>query len=281
LPNDLLIEPIVRAALFEDIGRGGDITTDSILGKELRASGFIVARQAGVVAGHDAARLTFALLDRRSQYEALASDGTAVNAQTRIARVDGFARALLTGERTALNLLSHLSGIATATRTLADKIASFPARIVCTRKTTPGLRILERAAVVAGGGSLHRSALDDAVLIKDNHIALCGGITPAVTAVRAKIGHTVKVEVEVDTLEELREAIALPIEAVLLDNMPPDMLAQAVRIVAGRLVTEASGAITEENVVPIAASGVDVISSGWITHSAPALDLGLDIESAE
>lgn len=271
----------MRAALLEDLARGGDITTDSILSEDRRATGYIVARQPGTLAGHGAARITFGLLDPTSEYELLIKEGAPVTPPARAARISGRARALLTGERTALNFLCRLSGIATATRLLVDAIASFPARIACTRKTTPGLRALERAAVVAGGGSMHRFGLDDGVLIKDNHIALAGGVAPAVSAVRMRIGHMMKVEVEVDTLAQLHEAIALPIDAVLLDNMPPEMLAQAVEIVRGRVLTEASGAITAENIVPIAATGVDLISIGWITHSAPALDLGLDIEPAE
>jgi len=279
LPNDLLIEQIVRAAILEDIGRGADITTDSILSEQIVARGSIIARQRGVVAGQRAARLTFALLDPRVGYEILADDGAEIDARAPIARLSGPARTILTGERTALNFLSHLSGVATATRLLVERIGSHRARLVCTRKTTPGLRTLERSAVVVGGGSLHRYGLDDAVLIKDNHIMLAGGVGAAIAAVREKIGHTTTVEVEVDTLEQLREAIELPIDALLLDNMPVEMLRQAVAIVAGRVLTEASGAVTPENVASIAATGVDLISSGWITHSAPALDLGLDIEA--
>ena len=279
MPNDLLIEQIVRAAILEDIGRGADITTDSILSEQIVARGSIIARQRGVVAGQRAARLTFALLDPRVGYEILADDGAEIDARAPIARLSGPARTILTGERTALNFLSHLSGVATATRLLVERIGSYRAHLVCTRKTTPGLRTLERSAVVAGGGSLHRYGLDDAVLIKDNHIMLAGGVGAAIAAVREKIGHTTTVEVEVDTLEQLREAIELPIDALLLDNMPVEMLRQAVAIVAGRVLTEASGAVTPENVASIAATGVDLISSGWITHSAPALDLGLDIEA--
>jgi len=280
LPDDLLIEPFVRAALLEDCARGGDVTTNSILDEDTHAGGSIVARQTGIIAGHDAARITFALLDPASRYEVLVGEGAHVNAQTAIARIGAKARSLLTGERTALNFLCRLSGIATATRALVDAIAAFPARIVCTRKTTPGLRVLERSAVVAGGGSLHRFGLDDAILIKDNHIALAGGITRAVSAVREKIGHMLKVEVEVDSLEQLREALALPIDAVLLDNMTPDVLTKAVTIVGGRLLTEASGSVNLHNVAAIAATGVDLISAGSITHSAPALDLGLDVDGA-
>lgn len=281
MPNDLLIEPVVRAALLEDLARGGDITTDSILSEDQPATGYIVVRQPGILAGHGAARIAFGLLDPASQYDVLIKEGAPVSPPARAARISGRARAIVAGERTALNFLCHLSGIATATRLLVDAIAAFPARIACTRKTTPGMRLVERAAVMAGGGSMHRFGLDDGVLIKDNHIALAGGVAPAIFAVRKRIGHMVKVEVEVDTLAQLHEAIALPIDAVLLDNMPLEILAQAVEIVGGRVLTEASGAITAENIVPVAATGVDLISVGWITHSAPALDLGLDIEPAE
>ncbi len=278
MPNDLLNEQIVRAALLEDIGRGGDVTTDSIVGAEVTTRAAIVARKSGFVAGQDASRSTFALLDGRVQYEILAPDGAQIGAGTAIARLSGPARAILTGERTALNFLGHLSGIATAAHTLVERAGAYRAQIVCTRKTTPGLRALERAAVVAGGASLHRYGLDDAVLVKDNHLMLSGGITQAVTAVRRRIGHMLKVEVEADTLEQLHEALELPIDAVLLDNMTIETLREAVSIVNGRVITEASGSVTPENVAEIASTGVDLISSGWITHSAPALDFGLDID---
>jgi len=279
LPNDLLTEQIVRAALMEDLGRGGDITTDSLISEEFEARGAIVSRQPGVVAGHEPARAAFLLLDPTLHYEVLAPDGAAIDAGTAIAQVRGAARAVLTAERTALNFLGHLSGIATAVHELVERVSAYRAQIVCTRKTTPGLRSLERAAVVSGGGGLHRYGLDDAVLIKDNHLLLCGGIAQAVAAVRRHIPHTVKVEVEVDTLQQLREALDLPIDAVLLDNMPIETLREAVAIVNHRVLTEASGSVTPKNVAEIASTGVDIISSGRITHSAPALDLGLDIDA--
>jgi nicotinate-nucleotide pyrophosphorylase (carboxylating) len=183
----------------------------------------------------------------------------------------------LTGERTALNIACRLSGIATATRALADAVAAYPAQIVCTRKTTPGVRVLEKYAVRCGGGANHRFGLDDAVLVKDNHLAVAGSIGAAVAAVRANAGHMVKIEVEVDTLDQLRELLELRVDAVLLDNMSPEQLTEAVALAGGRMITEASGRVRAETVVPIAASGVDLISVGWLTHSAPALDLGLDI----
>jgi len=277
-PNRLLVEPIVRAALLEDIGRGGDLTTEAIVPRDARATASIQARAPGVVCGLDAARLAFELLDPHASFDAAVADGERIGEGACAARVVCSSRALLTGERTALNLLCRLSGIATATRTLVDLIAEYPAQVVCTRKTTPGLRVLEKYAVRCGGGSNHRFGLDDAVLIKDNHLALVHSIAAAVDAVRARVGHMVKIEVEVDRLEQLQEALECGVDAVLLDNMTPEQLSQAVRMARGRVLTEASGSIAAERIVAIARTGVDLISSGWITHSAPALDFGLDVE---
>jgi nicotinate-nucleotide pyrophosphorylase (carboxylating) len=277
-PPALLVEPVVRAALLEDIGHGGDLTTDAIVAPDAVASGLIVARKAGVVAGTAAARLAFSMLDPTAQFDVRVPDGARVQPGQTVAALASTARALLTGERTALNILCRLSGIATATRVLVDAVAPYRADIVCTRKTTPGLRVLEKYAVRCGGGSNHRFGLDDAVLIKDNHLAIAGSIRAAVEAVRANVGHMVKIEVEVDTLEQLREALETGVDAVLLDNMTPAQLTQAVGMAGGRVLTEASGTITPERVEAVAQSGVDLISSGWITHSAPALDLGLDVE---
>lgn len=277
-PDRLLIEPIVRAALLEDIGHGCDLTTDAIVSAGRQASAKIVARRSGVIAGLDAAALAFELLNTRTRIDVQIADGARVQAEQTVATIHSSARALLTGERTALNLLCHLSGIATQTRVLVDLIACYPAQVVCTRKTNPGLRALEKYAVRAGGGSNHRFGLDDGVLIKDNHLALAGSISAAVSAVRAQVGHMVKIEVEVDTLEQLREALMQPIDAVLLDNMTPEVLREAVTLADKRVITEASGTVTAERIVPIAQAGVDLISVGWITHSAPALDLGLDFE---
>lgn len=274
---DFLIEPLVRAALMEDIGRGGDLTTNAIVKPDSRATAAFVARRSGIVFGNECASLTFRLLDPRARYEVRAPDGSHVDAGQTIAIISATARAVLTGERTALNFMTHLSGISTATAELAALIAEYPAKIVCTRKTTPGLRALEKAAVAAGGGRNHRFGLDDAVLIKDNHIALAGGILQAVRAVRASAGHTVKIEVEVDSLEQLALLLEDPVDAVLLDNMTPEQLTQAVVLTDKRMITEASGSVTPRNVTAIAQSGVDIISAGWITHSAPALDIGLDI----
>jgi len=274
----LVIEPLIRTALLEDLAHGSDLTTDAIVPTDLHATAAIVAREDGVIAGLDAALLAFELLDPGSQkVHVRVDDGCAVARGATVADVTGRARTLLTGERTMLNVLSHLSGIASATHRLVDAVRGTHAQIVDTRKTTPGLRALEKYAVRCGGGSNHRFGLDDAVLIKDNHLALAGSIHEAVERARALAGHMVKIEVEVDTLEQLRQALNERIDAVLLDNMSTDMLAQAVDIVGGRIVTEASGGIRPETVRAVAETGVDLISVGWLTHGAPSLDLGLDI----
>ncbi len=272
----LMVEPVVRAALLEDLGRAGDITTDAIVPASARAAVALVARQPGVVAGLDAALLAFTLVDPAIAASVAHGDGARVAAGTTIATLAGPARGLLTAERTALNLLCHLSGIATATAAIADSIRATRAHVVCTRKTMPGLRALQKHAVRAGGGSNHRFGLDDAVLIKDNHVAIAGSVAEAVRRARAHAGHMVKIELEVDTLEQLREAMALGVDAVLLDNMDPPMLAAAVAIVAGRALTEASGGITAQTAPAIAAAGVDLLSVGALTHSVRALDIGLD-----
>ena len=274
----ILVEPIVRAALLEDLGRAGDITSDAVVPAEARVEAVMAARQAGVVAGLEAALLAFELLDPGLRIERICADGERVERGQTVARISGRARPVLAAERTALNLVSRLSGVATATRSLVDAIGNHKAKIVCTRKTTPGLRILEKEAVRLGGGANHRFGLDDAMLIKDNHVALAGGVAAVLQRARAHAGHLVKIELEVDTLDQLAEALDHGIDAVLLDNMDPPTLRRAVAMVAGRAVTEASGRITRETVPEIAAAGVDLISSGWITHSAPILDLGLDID---
>lgn len=272
----IVIEPLVRAALLEDLGRAGDLTTDAIIAEDAHATVALVSREPGVVAGTDCARLAWELVDPRIEVRDLLPDGSRVQPGTVIGTASGPARGLLSGERVALNFLGHLSGVATGTATIADAIAHTRARVADTRKTIPGLRALQKHAVKAGGGSNHRFGLDDAVLIKDNHIAVAGGITAAVERARANVGHLVKIEVEVDSLEQLAELLPLGVDAVLLDNMGPDLLREAVSMVAGRLVTEASGRITPATAVPIAEAGVDLISAGWITHSAACLDLGLD-----
>jgi len=273
----LIIEPIVRAALLEDLGRAGDITTEAVVPAEATVEAVIAARQPGVLAGLDAALLAFELLDPTLRIERLCEDGDRISRGEGVANLSGRAWGVLSAERAALNLLSRMSGVATATRVLADAIAGYKAKIVCTRKTTPGLRMLEKEAVRLGGGANHRFGLDDAMLIKDNHVALAGGVRQALERARRHAGHLVKIELEVDTLDQLAEALGVGVDAVLLDNMPPETLRRAVSMVDGRAVTEASGRITLETAPDIAATGVDLISSGWITHSAPILDLGLDI----
>jgi nicotinate-nucleotide pyrophosphorylase (carboxylating) len=275
----LLIEPIVRAALIEDLGRAGDITTEAIVPRDAVAEAEIVTRQPGVLAGLDAALLAFELLDPGLRIERLRTDGARISRGEIVARITGTAWGVLGAERTALNFLCRMSGVATATRALADAIAGTKAKIICTRKTTPGLRPLEKEAVRLGGGANHRFGLDDAMLIKDNHIVIAGGVRPALERARRHAGHLVKIELEVDTLDQLAEALEVGVDAVLLDNMTPETMRRAVAMVDGRAVTEASGRITLETAPVIAATGVDLISSGWITHSAPILDLGLDIAS--
>jgi nicotinate-nucleotide pyrophosphorylase (carboxylating) len=272
----IMIEPAVRAALLEDLGRAGDLTTDAIVPADARTTCALMARQSGVVAGLDFCEWAFRLIDPRIEMRVSLPDGSRLSPGDLIATVTGPARGILTGERVALNFLSHLSGVASATRGIADAIAGTKAQVCCTRKTMPGLRAAQKYAVRVGGGSNHRFGLDDAVLIKDNHVAIAGGVKPAVERARAGVGHLVKIELEVDTIEQLREAMQLRVDAVLLDNMGPDMLREAVSIVSGRAVTEASGRIRPETAAPIAASGVDLLSVGWLTHSAQVLDIGLD-----
>lgn len=276
----LLVDRAVEAALLEDLGRAGDITAQATIPPEARAIATFVTRKPGVVAGIDFAKRAMAMMDPAIRFSVLIGDGTRVKPGDVIARVEGPARAVLSGERVALNYLGRLSGIASATRMFADKIAHTRTKIVCTRKTTPGLRAFEKYAVRCGGGANHRFGLDDAILIKDNHIAVCGSIARTIEQARAFAGHLVKIEVEVDTLDQLREAMVARPDAVLLDNMGPDLLREAVKIVAGRATTEASGGVGPDTVAAIAESGVDLISTGWITHSAPVLDIGLDIDVA-
>jgi len=274
----LLIEPIVRAALAEDLGRAGDITTAATIPDSATASVVIRARQKGCIAGVECARLAFQLMDETLKITISKPDGSAVTPGDIVMSIEGSARAILSGERVALNFLGHLSGIATATAEIADAIKGTKARICCTRKTTPNLRILEKYAVRAGGGVNHRFGLDDGILIKDNHIAVAGGVEQAVRSARKTAGHMVRIEVEVDNLAQLDEALAAGAEAILLDNMTPEQLREAVTRINGRAVAEASGRVTLATAAAIAQSGVDLISCGWITHSAPCLDLGLDFE---
>jgi nicotinate-nucleotide pyrophosphorylase (carboxylating) len=273
----ILIEACVRNALLEDLGRAGDVTSDATIPDSLTAEAQFVAREAGVIAGLPFAELAFELVDPRIKLRIEKPDGSRVAPGDVIARLEGPAGRILTGERVALNFLGHLSGVATGTARIADAIAHTKARIVCTRKTTPGLRIAEKYAVRCGGGMNHRFGLDDAILIKDNHIALAGGVETALHRARAYAGHMVKIELEVDTLAQLEQALALGVDAVLLDNMSLAELRAAVAMVDGRALTEASGRINLESAAGIAETGVDMMSAGWLTHSAAVLDIGLDI----
>ena len=275
----IMIEPLVRMALLEDLGRAGDLTTDAIVPAGHRATTLLVARQTGVVAGLDLARLAFQLIDPAIEIRLERNDGAAVAPGDVIATIAGPARGILTAERVVLNFLCRLSGIATATASVVAAVRNTGAKIVCTRKTTPGLRTIEKYAVRIGGGSNHRFGLDDAVLIKDNHVAIAGGVTEALRRARAGVGHLVKIELEVDTLDQLREALGYGVDAVLLDNMDSSTLAEAVAMVAGQAVTEASGRITPTTAPQIAATGVDLISIGWLTHSVGVLDIGLDFKA--
>jgi nicotinate-nucleotide pyrophosphorylase (carboxylating) len=274
-----MVEPLVRAALFEDLGRGGDLTTDAIVPAGLAARAALVAREKGVVAGLDLAKLSFELIDPNIAMQVEIDDGATVATGGVIARVRGPARGILMAERTALNFIGHLSGIASATASIVAAVRGTKAKITCTRKTTPGLRAVEKYAVRAGGGANHRFGLDDAILIKDNHTAIAGGIAQALRRARAAAGHLVKFEVEIDNLDQLKEALDQGVDAVLLDNMSLDRLAKAVAMVEGRAMTEASGRVTLESARAIAATGVDLISVGWLTHSAAVLDIGLDFEA--
>lgn len=272
----IMVEPLVRAALLEDLGRAGDITTDAIVPVDMGATTALVARKAGIVAGLDCAVIAFRLIEPALKIQIARPDGSAVAVGETIATITGPTRGILTAERVALNFLCHLSGIASAAAAIVQSIKGHRARLVCTRKTMPGLRALQKYAVRVGGGFNHRFGLDDGVLIKDNHVAAAGSVAAAVARARAAIGHLVKIELEVDTLEQLADALKLKVDAVLLDNMSPDELRRAVGLVGGKLVTEASGRITPETAPDVAATGVDLLSSGWLTHSVTALDIGLD-----
>ena len=271
-----LVEKAVADALAEDLGLVGDITTEATIPAGRRATCILAARQPGVIAGLDLARAAFNHLDPEIRFEVEKPDGAAVAPRDVVATITGDARAILSAERVALNFLGRMSGIATLTNAYVTRIAGTNAHIIDTRKTTPGLRAFEKHAVRAGGGMNHRIGLFDAVLIKDNHIAIAGGIDAALANVRARTGHMVKIEIEVDTLDQLREVLEHKVDAVLLDNMAPPTLREAVAIVAGRVTTEASGGVNLDTVRAIAETGVDLISVGALTHSAAVLDLGLD-----
>ncbi len=275
--NRMLWEAIVRNGLLEDLGRAGDVTSDATIPADRRATAAVMARADGVIAGLDMSLAAFTLFDPEVVCEAHVADGDRVRKGDRIATVTGAARSLLTAERTCLNLLGHLSGIASTTRSVVDLVAPHGATVVDTRKTTPGLRALEKYAVKCGGGGNHRFGLDDAVLIKDNHVAVAGGIGAAVNAARAHAGHLVKIEVEVDGLAQLDEALALGVDVVMLDNFSLELMREGVRRAKGKAIIEASGGIRPDTAEAIAATGVDLLSLGWLTHSSPNLDVALDI----
>ncbi len=277
--DEVLLKPLVEAALTEDLGRRGDVTSQATIPADMQAQLQIKARQAGVICGMDLARLSFSLIDAQIEFITQVVDGEMVDADTVLAIVRGNARHLLTAERTALNFMTHLSGIATATRQIVDSVADYPAQITCTRKTIPGLRTVQKYAVRCGGGRNHRLGLDDAILIKDNHIAIAGDIKTAIKQAQEFAGHLIPIEVEVDTLEQLEQALDAGVSLVLLDNMSPDTLTQAVAMCNGRAKTEASGGITPKTVQAVAETGVDFIAMGYLTHSTTALDIGLDFSA--
>ena len=276
---EVLLKPLVKAALTEDLGRRGDVTSQATIPADMQAQLQIKARQAGVICGMDLARLSFALIDEQIEFIAKVNDGATVEAGTVLATVHGNARNLLTAERTALNFMTHLSGIATDTKKIVDSVADYPAQITCTRKTIPGLRIVQKYAVRCGGGRNHRLGLDDAILIKDNHIAIAGDIKTAIQQAQNFAGHLIPIEVEVDTLGQLEQALEAGVNLVLLDNMAPEVLSKAVAMCKGRAKTEASGGITPETVQAVAETGVDFIAMGYLTHSTTALDIGLDFSA--
>ncbi len=275
LPS-ILLSPFVKQALEEDLGRRGDVTSIAIIDEMQTASLQIVSREDGIIAGIDLAKIAFLEVDSTIKFKAMVKDGNTIQKGTIIAIVSGNARALLAAERTALNFLTHLSGIATEVYKIKSIVQDYPVEITCTRKTIPGLRILQKYAVRAGGGRNHRMGLDDAILIKDNHIAVAGSITEAIRRAKAYAGHLIPIEVEVDTIDQLKLALEEGINLVLLDNMPPETLKEAVKLCQGKCLTEASGGISPETVLEVAKTGVNFIAMGWITHSAKSLDIGLD-----
>jgi nicotinate-nucleotide pyrophosphorylase (carboxylating) len=274
---ELLLEPLVRAALIEDLGPNGDATTRSVIGSDLTYNARLNARVAGVVSGVQAAVLAFRLVDPALHVDVLHPDGARVEPGDTILTINGSAASILSAERVALNFMGRLTGIATLTSAFVDETQGYKARITCTRKTTPGLRLVEKQAVLHGGGSPHRYSLSDAILIKDNHIAAAGGVPQVLQAARDCASHMMRIEIEVDTLAQLAQVLATGgADVVLLDNMETATLAQAVQMVDGRLVTEASGNMRLERISEVAATGVDFISVGALTHSAQVADLGLD-----
>lgn len=276
-PPAHLVAALIQTCLEEDLGLAGDITAQAIFGPDETSSGTIVAREAGVIAGLELGSRAFAIFDPTIEIDLLVADGTAVPAGTALATISGGTRAILTAERTCLNLLGHMSGVATSTRAVVDAIAHTSTRVADTRKTTPGLRAIEKYAVRCGGGSNHRFGLADAVMIKDNHIAAAGSVAAAVAAVRRSVGHTVTITVEVDRIDQIDAAVDGGAHVILLDNLRGDDLRAGVAAVGGRAVTEASGGITPETAAAVAETGVDIISLGWLTHSAARLDVALDM----
>jgi len=278
--SPLAIEQAVTRALDEDLGRAGDITSIATIPETTPARAVMVARRAGVIAGLPLAVATFQKLSPEIDIQAHVRDGAAVAKGVQVLTISGPARAMLAGERTALNFVGRLSGIATLTSEYVRRTAGTKLRICCTRKTTPGLRALEKYAVRCGGGFNHRFGLDDAILIKDNHVAVAGGVRPVLARARSHVGHLVKVEIEVDTLIQLREVLDTGLaDVVLLDNMDIPTLTEAVRLAQGRVVLEASGGVTLDSIAQIAMTGVDYVSSGALTHSAPNFDVGIDIDA--
>lgn len=276
---DVVVEPLVRLALTEDFGRGGDITTDAVIPADTRMRAVIDAREPGIAAGYDAARLALRLVDPSATWITLTEEGIPFAKGADLIRIEGSARSILMAERVMLNFIGPLSGVATLTSRFVAEAAGTHAKITCTRKTTPGFRALEKRAVRLGGGVNHRLGLDDAILIKDNHIAAAGGVGRALERARAAVGHLRAIEIEVDRLEQIHEALPYAPDAILLDNMSTAMLSEAVALIAGRAKTEASGGVRLDTVKAIAATGVDFISAGALTHSAVNLDVGLDYES--
>ncbi|MBL8551883.1 MAG: carboxylating nicotinate-nucleotide diphosphorylase [Hyphomonadaceae bacterium] len=275
---DFIIEPVVRLALHEDFGIAGDVTSDATIPQALRARYLIRAREGGVIAGLDAARLAARLIDANLSVHVKVPDGALAERGATIAEVEGFARSILAAERTMLNFIGRLSGVATLTRRYVEAVNGTRARIACTRKTTPGLRALEKQAVILGGGGPHRYALSDAILIKDNHVAAAGSIGAAIERAKTAAGHMMAVEVEVDTFAQLEEAMRHQPHAVLLDNFNVEELGRAVALVRGRTILEASGGVRLDSVRAIAETGVDYISVGALTHSAGTLDVAMDAD---
>lgn len=278
--SNFIIEPLVRMALAEDLGRAGDITSDSTVPETARAAVVIAAREDGRIAGMDIAEAAFRMVDPNLTITRLIREGADVKKGDEVMKVEGRARSILTAERVALNFMGHMSGVATLTLKMVRAVGNHKAKIAATRKTLPGLRAVQKYAVMIGGGIPHRYGLDDAVLIKDNHIAMSGGVRNAIRNAKSHIGHTVKIEVEVDTLDQLAEVLEEGVDIVMLDNMTNEQMRKAVDMVGGRAVIEASGGVTLSRIPEIAATGIDLISSGAITHSVPNFDVGLDYKAA-